>query len=75
MRGPAVPGLKVRHDLSRLAVLRQMGIAELIGAKAWRFHKDMEQVFKAMQRTADRQRTHRRSEPSVSVLSETVDCW
>ena len=56
-RNPAVPGIKGRHDLSRLAVLRQMGLAEPIAANAWRLHNDMEQVLKAMQRTADRQRT------------------
>ena len=34
-----------------------MGLAEPIGLNAWRLHNDMEQVLKAMQRTADRQRT------------------
>ena len=48
---------RIRHDIARLAVLRQMGLAEPTGATTWRLRRDFEQVLRAMQRTADRQRT------------------
>lgn len=48
---------RARHDVARLAVLRQMGLAEPTGATTWRLRRDFEQVLRAMQRTADRQRT------------------
>ena len=48
---------RARHDVARLAVLRQMGLAEPTGPKTWRLRRDFEQVLRAMQRTADRQRT------------------
>jgi type IV secretory pathway VirD2 relaxase len=62
-RNPAQTGLgelarsRTRHDLARLAVLRQMGLAEPTGPNTWRLHRDLEQILRAMQRTADRQRT------------------
>ena len=62
-RNPAQTGLgetarsRTRHDVARLAVLRQMGLAEPTGATTWRLRRDFEQVLRAMQRTADRQRT------------------
>jgi hypothetical protein len=62
-RNPAQVGLgesarsRIRHDVARLAVLRQMGLAESTGPNTWRLRRDIEQVLRAMQRTADRQRT------------------
>jgi type IV secretory pathway VirD2 relaxase len=62
-RNPAQSGLgetarsRTRHDVARLAVLRQMGLAESTGPNTWRVRGDLEQVLRAMQRTADRQRT------------------
>ena len=62
-RNPAQTGLgetarsRTRHDVARLAVLRQMGLAESTGPNTWRVRRDFEQVLRAMQRTADRQRT------------------
>jgi type IV secretory pathway VirD2 relaxase len=62
-RNPAQTGLgetarsRIRHDVARLAVLRQMGLAESTGPHTWRLRRDIEQVLRAMQRTADRQRT------------------
>jgi type IV secretory pathway VirD2 relaxase len=62
-RNPAQAGLsdtarsRTRHDVARLAVLRQMGLAESTGPNTWRVRRDFEQVLRAMQRTADRQRT------------------
>ena len=48
---------RTRHDVARLAVLRQMGLAEPTGPNTWRLRRDLEQVLRAMQQTADRQRT------------------
>jgi len=62
-RNPAQTGLgetarsRARHDVARLAVLRQMGLAESSGPNTWRLRKDFEQVLRAMQRASDRQRT------------------
>jgi hypothetical protein len=47
-----------KHHLSaRLIVLSRMGIAEGVGNGEWRLRPDMEQVLRAMQRSADRQKT------------------
>jgi hypothetical protein len=48
---------RTRHDLARLAVLRQMGLAESTGPNSWRLRRDFDEILRAMQRTADRQRT------------------
>jgi type IV secretory pathway VirD2 relaxase len=62
-RNPVRAGLsetarsRIRHDIARLVVLRQMGLAESTGPNTWRLRRDIEQVLRAMQRTADRQRT------------------
>jgi type IV secretory pathway VirD2 relaxase len=48
---------RARHDVARLVVLRQMGLAESTGPGMWRLRRDIEQVLRAMQRTSDRQRT------------------
>jgi type IV secretory pathway VirD2 relaxase len=49
--------LQRQHEIARLAVLRQMGLAEPIGANAWRLRRDSEQILRAMQKAVDRQRT------------------
>jgi type IV secretory pathway VirD2 relaxase len=46
-----------RHDVARLAVLSHMGLAESTGPNTWSVRRNFEQVLRAMQRTADRQRT------------------
>jgi type IV secretory pathway VirD2 relaxase len=62
-RNPAQAGFneaarcRIRHEVARLAVLRQMGLAEPTGPCTWRLRRDLEQVLRAMQQTADRQRT------------------
>jgi hypothetical protein len=48
---------RIRHDVVRLAVLRKMGLAESIGPNNWNVRRDFEQVLRATQRTADRQKT------------------
>jgi len=62
-RNPAQTGAsetarsRTRHDIARLVVLRQMGLAESTGSGTWRLRRDIERVLRAMQRAADRQRT------------------
>jgi type IV secretory pathway VirD2 relaxase len=51
--------LHVKHEVARLAVLGPMGVAESTGSNTWRLRRDFEQILRAMQRTADRQRTLR----------------
>jgi type IV secretory pathway VirD2 relaxase len=46
-----------RHDVARLAVLSQMGLAESTSPNSWRLRCDFDEILRAMQRTADRQRT------------------
>jgi type IV secretory pathway VirD2 relaxase len=48
---------RTRHDVARLAVLSQMGLAESTGPNSWRLGRDFDEILRAMQRTADRQRT------------------
>jgi type IV secretory pathway VirD2 relaxase len=48
---------RTRHDVARLAVLRQMGLAEWTGPNSWCLRRDFDEILRAMQRTADRQRT------------------
>jgi type IV secretory pathway VirD2 relaxase len=43
--------------LARLAVLRRMGLAELRRPNIWHVRRDFEDVLRAMQRAADRQKT------------------
>jgi Protein of unknown function (DUF3363) len=63
VRGAAQAGLsetarsRTRHEVARLAVLSQMGLAESTGPNSWRLRRDFDEVLRAMQRTADRQRT------------------
>lgn len=49
--------LRTQHELARLAVLQRMGLAEPSGAATWVVRRDCEQVLRAMQRAADRQKT------------------
>jgi type IV secretory pathway VirD2 relaxase len=49
--------LRTKHEAARLAVLGRMGVAESTGSNTWRVRRDFDQVLRAMQRTADRQRT------------------
>jgi hypothetical protein len=45
------------HEATRLAVLQRMGLAEHTGTGTWLIRRDFEQVLRAMQRAADRQKT------------------
>lgn len=49
--------LQRQHEIARLAVLRQMGLAESMGANIWRLRRDFDQILRAMQKGTDRQRT------------------
>jgi type IV secretory pathway VirD2 relaxase len=63
VRNPAEAGLsetarlRIQHEASRLAVLHRMGLAESTGGARWLVRRDCEQVLRAMQRSADRQKT------------------
>jgi type IV secretory pathway VirD2 relaxase len=63
VRNPTEPGLsetarlRTQHEASRLAVLDRMGLAESTGGASWLVRRDCEQVLRAMQRSADRQKT------------------
>ncbi len=63
VRNPTEPGLsemarlRIQHEASRLAVLHRMGLAESTGGASWLVRRDCEQVLRAMQRSADRQKT------------------
>jgi hypothetical protein len=63
VRNPTEPGLsetarlRAQHEASRLAVLHRMGLAESSGGASWLVRRDCEQVLRAMQRSADRQKT------------------
>ena len=46
-----------RHAVERLKVLESMGLAESISPNTWRVRQDFENVLRAMQRSADRQKT------------------
>jgi hypothetical protein len=43
--------------VARLTVLKRMGLADPAGANIWRVRRDLEDVLRAMQRAADRQKT------------------
>jgi hypothetical protein len=49
--------LRTQHEASRLAVLHRMGLAQPTGGVSWLVRRDCEQVLRAMQRSADRQKT------------------
>jgi type IV secretory pathway VirD2 relaxase len=63
VKNPAETGLadsSRRHSkriVARLAVLQRMGLAEAAGGNTWSVRRDLEQVLRTMQRTADRQKT------------------
>ena len=46
-----------RHSAERLKFLESMGLAESIDANTWRVRQDFENVLRAMQQSADRQKT------------------
>jgi len=46
-----------QHTAERLKFLESMGLAEAIGPSAWRVRQDFENILRAMQRSADRQKT------------------
>ena len=46
-----------KDEMPRLAMLQRKGLAVLTGANTWRLRRDFEQILRAMQKTADRQRT------------------
>ncbi len=63
VRNPTEPGLsetarlRTQHEASGLAVLHRMGLAESTGGVSWLVRRDCEQALRAMQRSADRQKT------------------
>jgi len=54
--GPAM-SLTERRTAERLMFLSSMGMAESTGPKTWRVRRDFENVLRAMQRSADWQKT------------------
>jgi type IV secretory pathway VirD2 relaxase len=46
-----------QHTAERLKHLESMGLAEPIGPNTWRVRQDFENILRAMQRSADRQKT------------------
>jgi len=54
--GPST-SLIERRTAERLMVLESMGLAESAGPKTWRVRRDFVNVLRAMQRSADRQKT------------------
>jgi type IV secretory pathway VirD2 relaxase len=54
--GPRM-SLTERRTAERLMVLESMGLAESTGPKTWRVRRDFENVLRAMQRSADWQKT------------------
>ena len=50
-------GRHSNHVIARLAVLQRMGLAESAGGNNWLVRQDFEEVLRAMQRAADRQKT------------------
>ncbi len=53
----SIARLAQQHMSERLLVLQTMGLAEHAGPNHWRVREDFENVLRAMQRSADRQRT------------------
>ncbi len=49
--------LRTKREVERLAVLRSMGLAQPDGPNRWRVRRDFDQILRAMQKAADRQRT------------------
>jgi len=45
-----------QHTAERLKVLESMGLADASGPSAWRVRQDFENILRAMQRSADRQK-------------------
>jgi type IV secretory pathway VirD2 relaxase len=57
VKSPEAPGSRLQRLAARLAVLQRMGLAEVAGAGKWHVRRDLEEVLRAMQRAADRQKT------------------
>jgi type IV secretory pathway VirD2 relaxase len=55
-RGRSAPPVE-QHTAERLKFLESMGLAEPAGPNTWRVRQDFENVLRAMQRSADRQKT------------------
>jgi type IV secretory pathway VirD2 relaxase len=51
--------MRQQHIIARLMVLEEMGLARSSETGAWSLHSNLEAVLRAMQRTADRQKTLR----------------
>jgi type IV secretory pathway VirD2 relaxase len=51
--------VRQQHIIARLIVLEEMGLAQSSETGAWSLHSNVEAVLRAMQRTADRQKTLR----------------
>jgi len=49
--------LMEQHTAERLKVLESIGLAEAAGPNTWRVRQDFENILRAMQRSADRQKT------------------
>lgn len=56
-QGSEYSQLLKQHKTERLLVLRTMGLSEHTGPNLWRVRADFEEILRAMQRTADRQKT------------------
>jgi type IV secretory pathway VirD2 relaxase len=54
---PSRTSLVEQHTAERLKVLESMGLAESTGPNTWRVRHDLENILRAMQRSADRQKT------------------
>lgn len=54
---PSGADVHAKQIAARLVVLQRMGLAQAVGPNAWRVRRDFEEVLRAMQRTADRQKT------------------
>jgi type IV secretory pathway VirD2 relaxase len=55
-RGPRI-SLTERRAAERLMVLESMGLAKSIGSKTWYVKQDFNQILRAMERSADHQKT------------------
>jgi type IV secretory pathway VirD2 relaxase len=49
--------LHFKHIVARLAVLQRMGLADTAGPNTWHVRREFDEILRAMQRTADRQKT------------------
>ncbi|MBV8844421.1 MAG: DUF3363 domain-containing protein [Bryobacterales bacterium] len=54
---PSGADVHTKQIAARLAALQRMGLAQAPGPNTWRVRRDFEEILRAMQRTADRQKT------------------